>query len=352
MQKIKGRTSYKHGQYNKGTKDQTQVTTHDKLNDKGLKPLDKETVKEKQHQNTHKKPLWTQKYSAPKEITTEEQLQNTIKYIKGNRKKHELPPHDRNLQNVIDNMCCGVTEAFKTEYSGGFDVVIGNPPYLGGRDWKDKDGRNYDWLLERFEVAEYQFDMYVLFWEKAIKISKTGGLVGFITPITWLNNQKTQKLREFVLSKTHLYQLLDFSDINVFEDAVVLPMIGLLRNIVPDLNSTCKVLRVRQDSELITNKEVGLIAWRNHELKVININMTSTDFKLLEKIEEDAFSVEYYCDVKFGIKLYETGKGTPAQLKTDAKNKIFESDYKIDNSYRKYLEGKDCFDPYKTRVFF
>lgn len=110
MQKIKGRTSYKHGQYNKGTEDQREVTTHDK----GLKPLDKETVEEKQHQNTHKKPLWTQKYSAPKEIATEEQLQNTIKYIKSNRKKHELPPHDRDLQNVIDNMCCGVNDAFKT----------------------------------------------------------------------------------------------------------------------------------------------------------------------------------------------------------------------------------------------
>ena len=49
--------------------------------------------------------------------------------------------------------------------------------------------------INNYEVAEYQFDMYVVFWERATKLLKSEGLIGFITPITWLNNQKTQKLR-------------------------------------------------------------------------------------------------------------------------------------------------------------
>lgn len=51
------------------------------------------------------KPIWQQKYSAPKEITSENQLENTIKYIQTNRNQYELLPHKQDLQNIIDDMC-------------------------------------------------------------------------------------------------------------------------------------------------------------------------------------------------------------------------------------------------------
>ena len=52
-----------------------------------------------------RKPIWQQKYSAPKEIVTEEQLQNTTKYIQTNTNKHKLKPHNQVLQQIIDDMC-------------------------------------------------------------------------------------------------------------------------------------------------------------------------------------------------------------------------------------------------------
>jgi REP element-mobilizing transposase RayT len=52
-----------------------------------------------------RKPIWPQKYSAPKEIVTEEQLQNTTKYIQTNRNKHKLKPHNQVLQQIIDDLC-------------------------------------------------------------------------------------------------------------------------------------------------------------------------------------------------------------------------------------------------------
>ena len=84
MQKIKGRTSFvlnKGKGFNKGNK--------------GFKPLAEKK----------KKPIWQQKYSSPKEITSQYQLENTIRYIQTNRNKHQLPPHKENLQNIIDDMC-------------------------------------------------------------------------------------------------------------------------------------------------------------------------------------------------------------------------------------------------------
>ena len=80
---------------------------------------------------------------------------------------------------------------------GGFDVVIGNPPYLGGRDWKNTETEDY--FLDNYEVAEYQFDIYILFWELAIRLTKKEGLLAYITPNTWLNNQKKYKIKKFYL---------------------------------------------------------------------------------------------------------------------------------------------------------
>ncbi len=73
--------------------------------------------------------LWAQKFNS-KEITGDEQLSSTINYIATNREKHELPDINKGLQPLVKKMTCTLEHAFRTEYKGGFDVVIGNPPYV------------------------------------------------------------------------------------------------------------------------------------------------------------------------------------------------------------------------------
>ncbi|MBL0258528.1 MAG: Eco57I restriction-modification methylase domain-containing protein [Bacteroidetes bacterium] len=46
--------------------------------------------------------------------------------------------------------------------------------------------------MSKYKVAEYQFDIYALFWEAGIKLLKPNGEIGFITPNTWLNNQSNK----------------------------------------------------------------------------------------------------------------------------------------------------------------
>jgi len=55
-----------------------------------------------------KKPIWQQKYSALKEITTENQLENTLVYIQTNRSKHQLKLPNEGLQSTMDNRCCAL----------------------------------------------------------------------------------------------------------------------------------------------------------------------------------------------------------------------------------------------------
>lgn len=222
---------------------------------------------------------------------------------------------------------------------GGFDVVIGNPPYLGGREWKEDNGNAYDYFISKYKVAEYQFDMYAVFWEAGLNILKQGGEIGFITPNTWLNNQSNKKLRTYILDNSVITNIVDYSRIKVFEQATVLPIVSILKKTTPKKEVT--VILEPKGKDFIIKNKVNQSIWKDDDLNIINIDLSVTDIVLRKKIELETVTLETLAQIKFGIKIYETGKGSPPQKASFAENKVYESTKKIDKSYRPYLEGKD-----------
>ncbi len=235
---------------------------------------------------------------------------------------------------------------FGRSLAKGFDVVIGNPPYRGGREWKKEEGNDYDYFVRNFVVAEYQFDIYALFWEQAIRLCSAGGVVSYITPNTWLNNQSTAKLRNYILSETRVLSILDCSRQDVFASVVVLPIVTVLQKIRSQ-SGEVKIFEPIEGSFELVN-QVDQSVWARDELKIFNISLKGVDVALRTKIEERSGRLEEEAVVKFGIKLYETGKGSPPQKASDATNHIFESDHECGPDYRPYLEGKDV-DRYCTK---
>src|SRR5690606_17856390 len=98
---------------------------------------------------------------------------------------------------------------------GGFDVVIGNPPYLysAGKEFAD-------YYAKKYALAQYQTDFYVYFIEKAISLTRKKGLTSFIVSDSWLNSQHFSKLREHLL-KAHRILRLAIFDYPVFEKATL-----------------------------------------------------------------------------------------------------------------------------------
>lgn len=223
--------------------------------------------------------------------------------------------------------------------AGGFDAVIGNPPYLGGREWKEEGGRRYNYFIQKYQVAEYQFDIYALFWERGVNLLKQNGLIGFITPNTWLNNQGSTKLRKFIMQSTSIISITDYTRIKVFSKAVVLPIITFLKKTT---TSAGKVEVYLPDSgKICLSHRFPQKLWETDEHKIFNIDLREDEAEIRAKIEINKISLESLAKVKFGIKLYETGKGNPPQKSSDAKEHIFEANRHLNSSYRKYLEGKD-----------
>jgi hypothetical protein len=85
--------------------------------------------------------------------------------------------------------------------AGGFDAVIGNPPYiLLQDDFRDDEQLNY--FRENYRGASYKLDTYHLFIEQGIKLCKKGGRQSFITPSNFLTNNHLDCLRKVILEKT------------------------------------------------------------------------------------------------------------------------------------------------------
>jgi len=101
---------------------------------------------------------------------------------------------------------------------GGFDVVIGNPPYAG-RSSSIKDSEK-PYIKRKYETAEGKYELYQLFIELVTRISKrSNSYISLITPQTWLSIVQANKLRKKIISEYSLYKILFLGE-DIFEAAV------------------------------------------------------------------------------------------------------------------------------------
>jgi adenine-specific DNA-methyltransferase len=99
----------------------------------------------------------------------------------------------------------------------GFDVVIGNPPYV--RQEKIKKDKP---LLQKqgYEVFTSTADLYVYFYEKGYQLLKQKGILAYITSNKWMRAKYGENLRKFLKEKTTIIKLIDFGGYRVFEQTV------------------------------------------------------------------------------------------------------------------------------------
>ena len=163
--------------------------------------------------------LWTRKFGNTY-IDSEEHLYNAIQYIQTNREHHDLPPLP-----VEYPPCVSIEEAFRPEYTGGFDVVIGNPPYV---QLQSMGAMSDAYAKCGYESYNKSADLYCLFYERGCQLLQKKGLLGFIASNKWLKVNYGVPLRKYLTTRVNPYILVDFPGVPVFEDATVDPQILLL----------------------------------------------------------------------------------------------------------------------------
>lgn len=102
----------------------------------------------------------------------------------------------------------------------GFDIVIGNPPYVQIQKFSGKKEQN-DWLNQKYQTYNRMGDIYCLFYEKGWQILRQKGILAFITSNKWMRAGYGESIRNFFATQTNPLLLIDFGGLQVFESATV-----------------------------------------------------------------------------------------------------------------------------------
>ena len=218
----------------------------------------------------------------------------------------------------------------------GFDLVIGNPPYIFARNQSFTDEMKA-YYSRTYQVSEYQANTYTIFMELAYQLLRKGGTFSYIIPNNFLTIQTNSRLRQFITEQTSDVVLINSLD-KIFADASVDNCIIFFKKSLPNWIEVAElhhgeyntVGRVEPDffGEIPTFS-ISMVKYR----QAIDIFWKVNNFPILERPE--------IATVKSGIKAYETGKGNPKMTAHDKNNRIYHAREKLDDSYRPYLNGEN-----------
>lgn len=266
-------------------------------------------------------------------------------------KGEKLPTIKKNIQcgnSLIDDPAvAGEDKAFKWEEKfedvmkeGGFDVVIGNPPYV---DIKQLEPSIVKYFFSKYSTVENRMNLYAVFVEKSLHLLKEGGYFGFIIPNSILYNESYQKIRALLLDKVTLRKIIRLPD-NVFQNVKVETIILIYqkkKEITKNLN--CEVFIYSREATINTiNKEnnpeiinFNQGMWKT-EPNTINISTNAHLITLLNKIEEETKPLIDICDFSLGLTPYDKYKG---HSKSQIEERVFHSQTKKNATFKPLLSG-------------
>ena len=257
-----------------------------------------------------------------------------LRTAKKGRKLNSLTNNIKCGNSLIDDSEVAGDKAFNWEHEfpevfekGGFDVVIGNPPY--GAHFR-KEEKNY--ITTNFESYQYKFESYLYFYEKGIQILKLNGFLSFITPELFLRLQKSENARKYLYKNSTLIEL-KFLGENVFSDVKVNSVILTLTLGSEERNKEFRIVTETSDSWLYSFERWGLTP-----LFKIEYEISPNDEKVISKILKNSTDLGSIGESIQGITPYDSYRGQSSEL---IASRAFHSKEKIDETCEKWLDGKN-----------
>jgi hypothetical protein len=187
-------------------------------------------------------------------------------------------------------------------------------------------------------VSEYQSDLFILFIELSFDLLKKCGEFAFIIPNSITNNLNNSKVRKHILDSSRINSIVN-TPIGVFPDATVDTVVIVATNENVS-NPEIKVSEIQNQSIYITNS-VNQLEFQSNENYYFDFLTSNENRTVLSKIEKNSILLNEISVSSSGIKEYETGKGKPPQTESDRVNKVYNSNQKLDEYYRKHIQGND-----------
>ena len=213
--------------------------------------------------------------------------------------------------------------------NGGFDIVVGNPPY--GVNFDDKTKK---YLLE-FDKLVPDYEIYIYFISLYRKILKNNGYLSYIFPNTFLSTLFGKKYRENLFNKITVKEIIDLSNDNTFVDASVRTIIFSFKNILE--NSDIKFLKTRDKTFYSFKDYLKNEVMENIENIASLFFQNKKEKEIISKIKNNQKLADFF-EVSQGLIPYDKYRGHDEYT---IKNRIWHSNVKKDETYKKELKGED-----------
>jgi len=183
----------------------------------------------------------------------------------------------------------------------GFSIVIGNPPYLFISNLKQEVRENY---AKRFATAEYRFDLYGFFIERAIRdLVSTGGVVAYIIPHTLLSNDSFEKLRKLLLLESTIFQVIDIGP-SVFSGASNETMTFLLSKGAPSKSHQVWVRNTTAATFPDGEPEFHIMQarWLQNQKYAWPVRISGDRYQIIERLRKDSIQLGSICTINQGLR--------------------------------------------------
>ncbi len=237
-----------------------------------------------------------------------------------------------------------VVPLLESEFDGGFDAIVGNPPYVFGRDWKALAIPDYckKYFRQHYTASPYQLDMFSLFMERTVSLAKLKGSVGLIVPDVWLTNTYSSVTRNFVFKQSdNLHLTKPPSD--VFEGIVVDTVVFILQKTLKPGSEFLTATINPKEMTLGAKYPVADFFDGSRPVSLGAANLLSPIIKKLLAVEKRLGDV---AKITRGVHPYRPdgfGKsafGSGFQTKRDVEERPYHSKTKKPG-YREFIYGKD-----------
>ena len=179
----------------------------------------------------------------------------------------------------------------------GFDVIIGNPPYLSIERGLLED---IGYLKSKFTTIEKIYDTFGLFLEQSLNFTRTNGHFGFIIPSIFLTNDSFSKLRKKILNESLIKNLNQYQD-GVFEGVVVPTCVIVCEKNLPgaDYNINANVYK---KNDLVKSLTLSASTFNNDKLHKFNVSADDESLKFIEKISKNSEPLSSILKIQEAIK--------------------------------------------------
>ena len=231
---------------------------------------------------------------------------------------------------IDENFAFNWKEEFREIFeNGGFDIVIGNPPYVRQESIKEIKPH----LQKNYAVYTGVADLYCYFYELGYKLlKKDSGYLGFITSNKWFRAKYGQNLRQFLLENTEILEIIDYNGIKIFDGATV--------------DSNIIVFKAKKDSENINEMSIKIGESDYFKLKQNSLSSemfvfshNEEEISIKEKIEKIGKPLkEWEISINYGVK---TGLNDAFIINKETRDMLINADFKNSEVIKPLLRGRD-----------